>query len=33
MPKSRAVKCIDEDLKLNNKALWHMVELLRTHGI
>jgi hypothetical protein len=32
MPKSRAVKCIDEDLKLN-KALWHMVELLRTHGI
>jgi len=32
MPKSRAIKGIDEDLKLN-KALWHMAELLRTQGI
>jgi hypothetical protein len=26
MPKSRAIKGIDEDLKLN-KALWHMAEI------
>ena len=32
MPKSRAIKGIDEDLKLN-KALWQMAETLRTHGI
>ncbi len=32
MPKSRAIKGIDEDLKLN-KALWHMAEILRTQGI
>jgi hypothetical protein len=32
MPKSRAIKGIDEDLKLN-KALWHMAEILRTKGI
>jgi Domain of unknown function (DUF932) len=32
MPKSRAIKGIDEDLKLN-KALWHMAETLRTQGI
>ncbi len=32
MPKSRAIKGIDEDLKLN-KALWHMAEVLRTQGI
>jgi hypothetical protein len=32
MPKSRPVKAIDEDLKLN-KALWHMAEVLRTQGI
>jgi hypothetical protein len=32
MPKSRAIKGIDEDLKLN-KALWHVAELLRTQGI
>jgi hypothetical protein len=31
MPKSRAIKGIDEDLKLN-KALWHMAEVLRTNG-
>jgi hypothetical protein len=29
MPKSRAIKGIDEDMKLN-KALWHMAEVLRT---
>jgi hypothetical protein len=29
MPKSRAIKGIDEDLRLN-KALWHMAEVLRT---
>jgi hypothetical protein len=28
MPKSRAIKGIDEDMKLN-KALWEMAELLR----
>jgi Domain of unknown function (DUF932) len=32
MPKSRSIKGIDEDLKLN-KALWHMAEILRTQGI
>jgi hypothetical protein len=32
MPKSRAIKGIDEDLRLN-KALWHMAEVLRTQGI
>jgi hypothetical protein len=32
MPKSRAIKGIDEDLRLN-KALWHMAEILRTKGI
>ena len=32
MPKSRAIKGIDEDLKLN-KALWHMAEVLRNQGI
>jgi hypothetical protein len=32
MPKSRAVKGIDEDLKLN-KALWHMAEVLRNGGL
>jgi hypothetical protein len=32
MPKSRAIKGIDEDLKLN-KALWHMAEVVRTKGI
>jgi hypothetical protein len=32
MPKSRAIKGIDEDLKLN-KALWRMAEVLRTQGI
>jgi hypothetical protein len=31
MPKSRAVKGIDEDLRLN-KALWHMAEVLRNNG-
>jgi hypothetical protein len=31
MPKSRAIKGIDEDMKLN-KALWHMAEVLRTSG-
>ena len=31
MPKSRAIKGIDEDLKLN-KALWHMAEVLRNNG-
>jgi hypothetical protein len=31
MPKSRAVKGIDEDMKLN-KALWQMAEILRTQG-
>jgi hypothetical protein len=28
MPKSRAIKAIDEDMKLN-KALWEMAERLR----
>jgi len=28
MPKSRAIKGIDEDMKLN-KALWEMAEVLR----
>ena len=32
MPKSRAIKGIDEDLRLN-KALWHMAEVLRTGGL
>jgi hypothetical protein len=32
MPKSRAIKGIDEDIKLN-KALWRMAEVLRTRGI
>jgi hypothetical protein len=32
MPKSRAIKGIDEDLKLN-KALWHMAEVLRNGGL
>ena len=32
MPKSRAIKGIDEDIKLN-KALWRMAEVLRTQGI
>ncbi len=32
MPKSRAIKGIDEDLRLN-KALWQMAEVLRTQGI
>jgi hypothetical protein len=31
MPKSRAIKGIDEDMKLN-KALWQMAEVLRTSG-
>jgi Domain of unknown function (DUF932) len=31
MPKSRAIKGIDEDLKLN-KALWQMAEVLRSGG-
>jgi hypothetical protein len=31
MPKSRAIKGIDEDLKLN-KALWQMAEVLRNAG-
>jgi uncharacterized protein DUF932 len=31
MPKSRAIKGIDEDLRLN-KALWHMAEVLRNNG-
>jgi hypothetical protein len=31
MPKSPAIKGIDEDLKLN-KALWQMAETLRAHG-
>jgi hypothetical protein len=31
MPKSRAIKGIDEDMKLN-KALWQMAEVLRNHG-
>ena len=29
MPKSRAIKGIDEDMKLN-KALWQMAAVLRT---
>jgi hypothetical protein len=32
MPKSRAIKGIDEAIKLN-KALWRMAEVLRTQGI
>jgi hypothetical protein len=28
MPKSRAIKGVDEDMKLN-KALWEMAEILR----
>ncbi|MBV8378329.1 MAG: DUF945 domain-containing protein [Verrucomicrobia bacterium] len=32
MPKSRAIKGINEDLKLN-KALWHMAEVLRNEGL
>src|SRR5258707_7465561 len=32
MPKSRPIKGIDEDLRLN-KALWHMAEVPRTQGI
>jgi hypothetical protein len=32
LPKSRAIKGIDEDIKLN-KALWQMAEVLRTQGI
>jgi hypothetical protein len=32
MPKRRAIKGIDEDLKLN-KALWHMAEVLRNGGL
>ena len=32
MPKTRAIKGIDEDIKLN-KALWHMAEVLRNQGI
>ena len=31
MPKSRAIKGIDEDMKLN-KALWEMAEVLRNAG-
>src|ERR1700736_3590482 len=31
MPKSRAIKGIDEDMKLNN-ALWEMAEVLRNGG-
>jgi hypothetical protein len=31
MPKSRAIKGIDEDMKLN-KALWEMAEVLRNRG-
>jgi hypothetical protein len=31
MPKSRAIKGIDEDMKLN-KALWQMAEVLRMSG-
>jgi hypothetical protein len=32
MPKSRAIKGIDEDLRIN-KALWHMAEVLRNGGL
>jgi len=32
MPKSRAIKGIDEDMKLN-KALWQMAEVLRSEGL
>jgi hypothetical protein len=32
MPKSRAIKGIDEDMKLN-KALWQMAEVLRSGGL
>jgi hypothetical protein len=31
MPKSRAIKGVDEDMKLN-KALWEMAEVLRNGG-
>jgi hypothetical protein len=31
MPKSRAIKGIDEDMKLN-KALWQMAEILCARG-
>jgi hypothetical protein len=31
MPKSRSIKGIDEDMKLN-KALWEMAEVLRNRG-
>jgi len=31
MPKSRAIKGLDEDMKLN-KALWEMAEVLRNGG-
>jgi Domain of unknown function (DUF932) len=31
MPKSRAIKGVDEDMKLN-KALWEMAEVLRNRG-
>jgi hypothetical protein len=31
MPKSRAIKGIDEDMKLN-KALWEMAEVLRNRA-
>jgi hypothetical protein len=31
MPKSRAIRGIDEDMKLN-KALWEMAEVLRNRG-
>ena len=32
IPKSRAIKGIDEDMKLN-KALWEMAEVLRNRGV
>jgi Domain of unknown function (DUF932) len=32
MPKSRAIRGIEEDLKFN-KALWHIAEVLRNQGI
>jgi hypothetical protein len=31
MPKSRAIKGIDQDMKLN-RALWQMAEVFREHG-
>jgi hypothetical protein len=31
MPKSRAIKGVDEDMKLN-KVLWEMAEVLRNGG-